>query len=70
MGVVKVGEQPIIASFVVRLLLVGEEERNGDHPAWRVKVRHVQTGKEVRFLRLSDAVMFMEEAADPTLSGK
>jgi hypothetical protein len=51
-----VSSQPLIASFVVRVLHLTE----ADSPAWRVTVRHVQTGRETRFLKLADALAFME----------
>lgn len=49
--------QSLIASFVVRVLRMTDE----DSPAWRVTVRHVQTGREVRFAKLADALVYMEE---------
>jgi hypothetical protein len=52
-----VSSQSLIASFVVRVLHLTE----ADAPAWRVTVRHVQTGMETRFLKLADALSFMEE---------
>ncbi|BAD39791.1 hypothetical protein [Symbiobacterium thermophilum] len=51
-------EQPWIASFVVRLT----------GPPLRVLVRHVQSGQEMRCLRLEEALAFMEHCLQ--LSGK
>lgn len=56
------GHPPLIASFVVRLMDEGADE-GMEAPSWRVTVRHVQTGKELRFMRLSDAFAFMENCA-------
>jgi hypothetical protein len=53
-----VTEQPWIASFVVRLT----------GPPLRVLVRHVQSGQEMRCLRLEEALAFMEHCLQ--LSGK
>jgi hypothetical protein len=55
-----VTEQPLIASFVVRLLRVEETRPGPNGPPLRVLVRHVQTGQEMRCLRLEDAMAFME----------
>lgn len=52
--------QLLIASFVIRLFRVTEPEADGE---WRVSVRHVQTGEEVRFTRLADALSYIEQAA-------
>lgn len=53
-------EQPLIASFVVRLLRVEGTGPGRTGPRLRVLVRHVQTGQEMRCLRLEDAMAFME----------
>lgn len=53
-------EQPLIASFVVRLLRVEGSEPGQTGPPLRVLVRHVQTGQEMRCLRLEEALAFME----------
>jgi len=55
-----VTEQPLIASFVVRLLRVEGAAPDPEGPPLRVLVRHVQTGQEMRCLRLEDAMAFME----------
>lgn len=52
-------QPPLIASFVVRLYHETEAEGDG----WRVTVTHVQSGKELRFRRLEDALPFMENSA-------
>ncbi|HEY3367394.1 MAG TPA: hypothetical protein VGK74_20240 [Symbiobacteriaceae bacterium] len=68
-------QPPLIASFVVRLVheaeaepevgappVTGVQTAGGETP-WRVTVRHVQSGQELRFLRLEDALPFMAACA-------
>lgn len=54
--------QRLIASFVVRVVHERQEHQPAKNPV-RVTVRHVQTGEEIRFARLTDALSFMEGCA-------
>lgn len=53
--------EPLIASFVVRVVRPGEADMAADQVPWRVTVRHVQTGEERQFARLTDAIAFIDE---------
>jgi len=59
-----VKEQPLIASFVIRLLRVNGAQAGPAQQPLRVIVRHVQTGQEMRCLRLEDALAFMEHCVE------
>ncbi len=52
-----------------RVAMMTEAAGAGEQGPWRVSVRHVQSGEEVRFTRLSDAMAFIEECARQDAAG-
>lgn len=55
--------QTVIASFILRLIRDRNETGEWSDPGWRVVVRRIQTGAEVYFATLDEALGYVREQA-------
>lgn len=56
--------QTVIASFMIRLIRDRNESGEANGPGWRVVVRHIQSGVEVHFATLPEALVYVQNQAD------